>query len=106
MASERCNLPNIRKHPIMSTTTMQPREGSALATHDNVQRWPSERPLFAVCVAVSALLWLLLTVSVIGLLYALFLALFFFVMHLGFIAHVRGRPGASSRWIRSSAELV
>lgn len=56
----------------------------------HVRRWPSERPLFAVCVAVSAVLWLILTISVIGLLYALAIALFFFIIQLSFVAHVRG----------------
>lgn len=55
-----------------------------------VERWPTERPLFAGAVFVSLLLWLVAVVSVVGLLYAAMLGLFFFVMHLGFIAHVRG----------------
>lgn len=55
-----------------------------------VERWPSERPLLVVSAIVSALIWLLAIVTVFGLLYALVLGSFFFVMHLAFIAHVRG----------------
>ncbi|MDT8367906.1 MAG: M48 family metallopeptidase [Longimicrobiales bacterium] len=38
----------------------------------------------------SAATWLILTVSVIGIAYALFIAAFFFVSHLAFVAYVRG----------------
>ena len=55
-----------------------------------VERWPSERPLFALALIVSILLWLLAVVSVVGIIYAGIFALFFFLVHLGFIAHVRG----------------
>ena len=55
-----------------------------------VERWPSERPLFAISLLVSILLWLLAFVSIIGIIYAAFLGLIFFLLHLGFIAHVRG----------------
>ena len=55
-----------------------------------VQRWRDEMPLFVVSVVASILLWILAAVSVVGLIYAVLIALFFFVIHLGFIAHVRG----------------
>ena len=55
-----------------------------------VERWPSERPLFALCLLVSIALWLLALVSLIGIIYAALLGLFFFLVHLAFIAHVRG----------------
>lgn len=55
-----------------------------------IERWRTERPLFVAAVAVSALLWLVAAVTVIGLGYALFLGAFFFIMHLVFIAQVRG----------------
>ena len=55
-----------------------------------VERWPSERPLFALSLIVSIVLWLLAVVSVFGIIYAGIFALFFFLVHLGFIAHVRG----------------
>jgi Zn-dependent protease with chaperone function len=55
-----------------------------------VERWPSERPLF-VLVWLSALaLWIALAVSLVGILYAAFLGLFFFVAHVTFITHLRG----------------
>ncbi len=55
-----------------------------------VERWPSERPLFALSLLVSIVLWLLAVVSVFGIIYAGIFALFFFLIHLGFVAHVRG----------------
>ena len=55
-----------------------------------VERWPSERPLFALSLLVSIVLWLLALVSVVGIIYAGIFALIFFLMHLGFVAHVRG----------------
>jgi Zn-dependent protease with chaperone function len=55
-----------------------------------VTRWPSERPLFALSLAVALALWVVICVSVVGLVYALFLGAFFFVVRLAFVAHVRG----------------
>lgn len=55
-----------------------------------VERWPSERPLFALAVVVSLGFWLVATVTVVGLVYALCFALFFFVLQMAFVAHVRG----------------
>lgn len=55
-----------------------------------IDRWPTERPLLAAAAVTSALLWLLAAVTIIGLAYALFLGSFFFIMHLVFIAQVRG----------------
>ena len=55
-----------------------------------VERWPSERPLFALALVVSIVLWVLALVSVLGIIYAGIFALFFFLMHLAFVAHVRG----------------
>lgn len=54
------------------------------------ERWPTERPLFAALVLLSLVIWLVLIVSVIGIIYALMIALFFFVVQLTFIAHIRG----------------
>ena len=56
----------------------------------HVSRWPSERPLFAISLLAAIVLWVVICVSVVGLVYAVALGLFFFVMRLGFIAHVRG----------------
>ena len=55
-----------------------------------IEPWPSERPRFTIALIVSVILWLLALASSIGLIYAAFLALFFFILHLTFIAHVRG----------------
>jgi Zn-dependent protease with chaperone function len=55
-----------------------------------VKRWPSERPLFAISLLVSIVLWILAVVSIIGIIYAAFLGLIFFLLHIGFIAHIRG----------------
>jgi Zn-dependent protease with chaperone function len=55
-----------------------------------VTRWPTELPLFALALVVSLALWVAATVSVIGLAYAAMIGAFFFILHVGFIAHVRG----------------
>jgi len=55
-----------------------------------VDRWPTETPLFVLSALVAALLWIVLTVTVVGILYAGLLALFFGLMHLVFVGHVRG----------------
>ena len=55
-----------------------------------IERWPTERPLFALSVIVSVALWILAIVSIFGIIYAGAIAFFFFMVRLGFIAHVRG----------------
>ena len=55
-----------------------------------IERWPTERSLLALAAIVSALLWIVAIVSVVGLVYAAFAGALFFVMHLAFVAHVRG----------------
>ncbi len=61
-------------------------------SHDRipVDRWPSEIPLFAFSVLVALPIWLLLIVTMVGLAYALVIGAMLFVMHLGFVSHVRG----------------
>jgi len=61
-----------------------------MATPIDVERWPSERNLLAVVVLAALGLWIALFVSIIGIVYAAMLGLFFFVAHVGFIAHLRG----------------
>jgi Zn-dependent protease with chaperone function len=56
----------------------------------HVEPWPSERPLFALALLASAGIWFVAIVTIIGFAYALVLGVFFFVMHLAFVAHVRG----------------
>jgi Zn-dependent protease with chaperone function len=64
---------------------------SAFTSPDiRVERWPSEIPLFVLTLIASAALWVLAVVTIIGLVYGVILGLLFFVMHLAFVAHVRG----------------
>lgn len=55
-----------------------------------VQPWPSERPLFALTLLVALALWVVLIVTIVGAVYAAIFALLFWVMHVGFVAYVRG----------------
>ena len=55
-----------------------------------VDRWPSEIPLLVITGLVSAGVWILAAVSIIGVMYAAMLGAFFFVAHAAFVAHVRG----------------
>src|SRR5262245_33177180 len=61
-------------------------EGSRTA----VPRWPTERPLRILVLLAAIAIWVGLALSVIGIAYALLLAVFFFVAHLAFITHLRG----------------
>jgi Zn-dependent protease with chaperone function len=56
----------------------------------SIRRWGSEPFLFATVLALSIALWVLFAVSVVGLVYALLFAVFLFVSHIVFIAHLRG----------------
>lgn len=55
-----------------------------------VEPWPSEGPLTFLVLIVALALWVVLTVTIVGLVYAAIFALIFFVMHVGFVAYVRG----------------
>jgi Zn-dependent protease with chaperone function len=55
-----------------------------------VERWPTEIPLLILSALAAAALWILAAVTIIPLVYAALLALFFFVGHLVFVGHVRG----------------
>lgn len=55
-----------------------------------VDRWPTEIPLLLLVGLFSLLLWIAAAVSIIGIIYAALLGLFFFVAHAAFVAHVRG----------------
>lgn len=55
-----------------------------------VDPWPSEIPLFVLAVLASAVLWVFAILTVLGLVYGLMFGVFFFVMHLVFVAHLRG----------------
>lgn len=54
------------------------------------ERWPTERPLFAMVLLSSMLIWLFLVVSLVGAIYAVFIGLFFFVSQLAFVSYIRG----------------
>lgn len=56
----------------------------------SADRWPTEMPLFIAVVLVGIVTWLLLIVSMFGLLYAALFGLFFFASHLAFVSHLRG----------------
>lgn len=53
-------------------------------------RISEEKSLFALCALISGLAWVALIISVIGLVYGLFLGLFFLMAQALFISHVRG----------------
>ncbi|MGH9868056.1 MAG: M48 family metallopeptidase [Candidatus Polarisedimenticolia bacterium] len=55
-----------------------------------VERWPTEIPLLVAVIVAAAGLWILFTITVIGLLYGALIALFLFVSHVGFVAYLRG----------------
>jgi Zn-dependent protease with chaperone function len=55
-----------------------------------VERWPTELLLLFAVVVASAGIWLLLAISIIGIVYAALLAAFFFLTHVAFVAYVRG----------------
>lgn len=56
----------------------------------SVQRWETEIPLLILVALAAAAMWFFLVVSIIGIFYGLFFAVFFFLAHVGFIAHLRG----------------
>jgi Zn-dependent protease with chaperone function len=55
-----------------------------------VPRWETEIPLLILVAIAAAGMWFFLFVSIIGIFYGLFFAVFFFLAHVGFIAHLRG----------------
>jgi Zn-dependent protease with chaperone function len=55
-----------------------------------VERWPSEIPLFALSILASIPIWFFLVFSVIGIVYAVGIGAFLFIVHLGLVARVRG----------------
>lgn len=69
----------------MHTTAAAPH-----APRVSVDRWPSEAALYVLTLMVALGIWLLMAVSIVGILYAVFIGLFFFLAHMAFVAHVRG----------------
>lgn len=65
-------------------------ESALPGTPPRVERWHSE-PILAVLIGlISASVWLVLAVTIVGIVYAAMFALFFWVGHLVFITHLRG----------------
>jgi Zn-dependent protease with chaperone function len=56
----------------------------------HVERWHSEMPLAVLIGLIAASIWLLLAVTIIGIVYAVMIGMFFWVGHLVFITHLRG----------------
>ncbi len=55
-----------------------------------IERWPSETALAVLIGFIAAGVWLLLTLTIFGLVYGAFIGLIFWVGHLTFITHLRG----------------
>lgn len=71
------------------TETFSGTGGSSGATV-RVERWPTETPLLVLVVLAAAALWLLLAVSIFGLVYVGLIGLFLFFAHVVLITHIRG----------------
>jgi Zn-dependent protease with chaperone function len=56
----------------------------------SVSPWPTEQPLFALVLVASLALWGAILLSIFGAIYAVFIALALFFVHLLLIVHVRG----------------
>lgn len=54
------------------------------------ERWPSEIPLRVLVILAALFVWFILCVSIVGVIYGLMLAVFFFVSHLVLVTHLRG----------------
>jgi Zn-dependent protease with chaperone function len=55
-----------------------------------IEPWSTERPLFVLNLVVALALWGLSIVSIVGLVYAVVISVVLIVMHLSFVAHLRG----------------
>src|SRR5205085_12502212 len=55
-----------------------------------VVRWETEITLLVLVILTSIVLWIMLAVSIIGILYAVLFAVFFFFTHVALIARLRG----------------
>jgi Zn-dependent protease with chaperone function len=56
----------------------------------SVRRWETEIPLLILVILISIALWIFVAISIIGIFYAVFFSIFFFLAQVGFIAHLRG----------------
>jgi Zn-dependent protease with chaperone function len=55
-----------------------------------VERWPTETPLFVLVVLAAVALWLLLALTIFGLLYVALIGLALFFAHVVLVTHIRG----------------
>src|ERR1700730_11921872 len=55
-----------------------------------VQRYETEIPLLILVILTSIALWILFAISLVGIFYAAFFAIFFFLAHVALVAHLRG----------------
>jgi Zn-dependent protease with chaperone function len=55
-----------------------------------VRRWETEIPLLILVILVSIVLWVFVAVSIVGIFYAVFFSIFFFLAQVGFVARLRG----------------
>ncbi len=76
----------------MEPASAQPSMSVAGAGADRVQieRWPTEIALLVLLIFAAIGIWVVLFVSIIGVIYALLLMVFFFLSQLMFVAHIRG----------------
>lgn len=56
----------------------------------SVEPHGNEKPLRIILLVIGVLLWIPITVSIVGALYAILLGVFFFIAHLSLITHLRG----------------
>jgi Zn-dependent protease with chaperone function len=55
-----------------------------------VERWPTEIPLYIFAVLASIVMWVFTALTILGALYAVLLGLIFYLAHVTFVGHVRG----------------
>ena len=72
----------------MTASSSQPTPDTRLDLR--VHPWPTERPLFVANVMIAAVLWVVSIVSIIGIVYAALIGILLFVLHLAFVARLRG----------------
>ena len=71
----------------MATVLTEPT--APLLPRDTVPRWHTEMPYFVLALIVALPIWILLVVSIIGVVYALLIGLFIVFTHALFVGHVR-----------------
>jgi Zn-dependent protease with chaperone function len=75
------------------SATTQPSHNQKLNHQTNrifVKRWPGETTLYVFVLTTSLIIWFFLIISVIGLIYAMVMAIFLFFSQLSFFAYLRG----------------